>query len=185
MKKAIQLDNQVVELLNFKCPRCQLVFYDYKGCNSLTCANNSCKAIFCAICLKDCDDNAHPRGREAHGDLYDTDMFHTSTKQRRTRIIHDFLTQLRAKEEPFDLVPSVTNLLHKSGQLGHPGEDSGAGFGSNTRKVEPFFQAASQDLERMIRADRLSVLGDRGNDMRNHRISRGNISPRCTIPEYN
>jgi hypothetical protein len=37
----------------------------------------------------------------------------------------------------------------------------------------------------MIRADRLSVLGDRGNDMRNHRISRGNISPRCTIPEYN
>jgi hypothetical protein len=182
-EKAIQLYNQVVELLNLKCPRCQLAFYDYEGCNSLRCANNSCKASFCAICLKDCDDNAHPHVREAHGDLYDMDMFHTSTKQRQKRIIHDFLTQLRAKEEPFDLVQSVTNLLHKGGQLGHTREDSGAGFGSNIRKVEPFIQAASQDLERMIRADRLSVLGDRDNDMRNHGISRENISPRCTIPE--
>jgi hypothetical protein len=176
---AIQLYNQVVELLNLKCPRCKLAFYDYEGCNSLRCANNSCKASFCAICLKDCDNDAHPHVREAHGDLYDMDMFHATTKQRQKQIVVDFLKELRAKEEPFDLIQSVTNLLRKGD---HTAEDSGAGLGANTRKAELFIQAASQDLERMIGADRLSLLGD-DNGMRDHGISRDNISPRCTIPD--
>jgi hypothetical protein len=112
--------------------------------------------------------------------LFDKDMFHKSKTKREKQIVLDFLKQLRAREESFDLIQSVTNLLQKGG---HTGEDSGAAFGSSTRKTELFIQAASQDIERMIRADRLSVLGDRDNDMRNHGISRDNISPRCTIPE--
>ena len=87
------------------------------------------------------------------------------------------MEKLRANEESFELVQLVSNLLHKSG---HTGNDSA---GDGVGKIETFIQAASQDLEQMIRADRLSVLGDCDKSAQNFRSSRENISPRCIIQE--
>jgi hypothetical protein len=44
--------------LYLRCPRCAKEFDDYEGCNALACGN--CAARFCAVCLKDCGDDAHP-----------------------------------------------------------------------------------------------------------------------------
>lgn len=40
----------VEDYLVLRCPRCQCAWYDYTGCDALTCAN--CGAGFCALCLK-------------------------------------------------------------------------------------------------------------------------------------
>ena len=73
-EKAQILYLNLVESLNLQCPRCGLVFYDYEGCNALQCGNASCKASFCAICLKDCGSDAHGHVR-THGNLYDKTLF--------------------------------------------------------------------------------------------------------------
>lgn len=44
------------------CPYCKLVFYDFTGCLSLTCA--SCKKVFCGVCLK-----IHGSSLDAHADV--------------------------------------------------------------------------------------------------------------------
>ena len=44
--------------LNLRCPRCALVFVDYRHCNALTCSNAVCRAAFCAVCLEDCGADA-------------------------------------------------------------------------------------------------------------------------------
>jgi hypothetical protein len=52
-------------IINLRCPRCYTVFFDYSGCNSLTCSNDTCKCGFCAVCLKDCGNDAHAHIRES------------------------------------------------------------------------------------------------------------------------
>ena len=47
----------VENTLTLRCPRCKTAFIDYSGCAALTCG--ICKAGFCALCLKDCGNNAH------------------------------------------------------------------------------------------------------------------------------
>jgi hypothetical protein len=109
--------------------------------------------------------------------LFDKDMFHKSKTKREKESVLVFLENLRAKGESFELVQLVSNLLHKGG---HTDENSG---GDGVEKAETFIRVASQDLERMIRADRLSVLGDCNKSAPNFRISSEHISPRCIIQE--
>ena len=52
----IRLD-LIENVLTLRCPRCKTAFLDYTGCAALTCS--TCKAGFCAICLKDCGNDAH------------------------------------------------------------------------------------------------------------------------------
>ena len=37
------------DYLVLRCPRCQAAFYEYNGCDALTCGH--CAAGFCAFCL--------------------------------------------------------------------------------------------------------------------------------------
>ena len=57
-REAVRLRLEVVEnILTLRCPRCKNAFIDYADCAALECSN--CNAAFCALCLKDCGDNAH------------------------------------------------------------------------------------------------------------------------------
>ena len=47
----------VENILTLRCPRCKTAFIDYTGCIALTCGK--CHAGFCAVCLKDCGNDAH------------------------------------------------------------------------------------------------------------------------------
>jgi len=57
----VRARNDVAALLDPKCPRCQAVFDGFDGCAALYCRNCPCK--FCALCLKDCGDDAHQHVR--------------------------------------------------------------------------------------------------------------------------
>jgi hypothetical protein len=47
------------EILQMKCPRCRIAFYDFEGCLAISCSTCPCK--FCGWCFEDCGDNdAHP-----------------------------------------------------------------------------------------------------------------------------
>lgn len=46
-------------VLTTSCPRCRAAFVDFTGCMALTCSRPGCSCGFCAICLKDCDRDAH------------------------------------------------------------------------------------------------------------------------------
>ena len=57
-REAARLKLEVVEnVLTLRCPRCKNAFIDYTDCIALECSN--CNAAFCALCLKDCGDDAH------------------------------------------------------------------------------------------------------------------------------
>ena len=45
------MDMIVNDIMCLKCPQCKMVFFDFNGCCALTCANESCNANFCALCL--------------------------------------------------------------------------------------------------------------------------------------
>ena len=75
------------ERLNMKCPRCNMVFDDFDGCNALKCSNSACAAAFCAICLQDCGKDAHDHVRSAHGDLFDKGQFRQAKKEREERTL--------------------------------------------------------------------------------------------------
>jgi hypothetical protein len=178
-QKALQMYNSVVESINLTCPRCKMVFDDYEGCNALQCGNVSCSAKFCAICLKDCGQDAHPHVREKHGNLFDKAMFYKSREARATQTIADFLTDLRKKGETFEVIQLVENQLHKGGHLGDSHEAR-----ANNFEADRFVRSASADLERVIQSDRLSVLKDDDSGWKRSGISREHVSPRCLIPDY-
>ncbi|EGD79263.1 hypothetical protein PTSG_09987 [Salpingoeca rosetta] len=48
----------VENIFTLKCPRCSAAFVDFDGCFALTCAH--CKCGFCAWCLTDRGNDAHP-----------------------------------------------------------------------------------------------------------------------------
>jgi hypothetical protein len=69
--------------LKMCCPRCALVFVEYSGCNALTCPK--CAAGFCAVCLKDCGNDAHPhiKASAACGpDYFNRPLFDTEKRKR-------------------------------------------------------------------------------------------------------
>ena len=60
----------VEEDLTLHCPRCRGAFLDFNGCAALYCKDDGprkgCGISFCALCLKDCEGDAHAHVREAH-----------------------------------------------------------------------------------------------------------------------
>jgi len=60
-QRLVRARNDVAALLDPKCPRCQAVFDGFEGCAALYCRSCPCK--FCALCLKDCGNDAHQHVR--------------------------------------------------------------------------------------------------------------------------
>jgi serine/threonine protein kinase len=87
----------VNDILNLCCPRCKAVFVDFSGCFALTCSQ--CNCGFCAWCLTDCGDNAHPHvrscndnvmpGRNVYGDL---ELWKRTNSLRRRARVMQYLT---------------------------------------------------------------------------------------------
>ena len=171
-EEALQLFHSVSETLNLKCPRCELAFFDYNGCNALYCANEECSARFCAICLKDCGADAHPHVRQEHGNLFDKALFERTTKQRNARTIEDFLAQLEGSGKPFELIQLVRNHLERAGQIG------GGATDRSSSKPARFIQQATRELEAVIASDRLSILNE---TIGRHGIAASDLSPRAAI----
>ena len=84
----------VEELLNPHCPKCKMVFVDFRNCAALTCGAPHCGAHFCAWCQEECGDDAHghvarcpvkPPGADT---FYDTkDEFMAVQRQRQRELI--------------------------------------------------------------------------------------------------
>ncbi|CAK8998897.1 Probable serine/threonine-protein kinase DDB_G0275165 [Durusdinium trenchii] len=52
-------DRVIEDILNLQCPRCRTVFFDFRGCCALSCANPTCECQFCAWCFRDCGNNGN------------------------------------------------------------------------------------------------------------------------------
>lgn len=80
---ARRIFNELAEKINLKCPRCKAAFHDYDGCNALKCGAPGCNAGFCAICLKDCGNDAHQHIYTVHkGQIFDKGAFERSRIER-------------------------------------------------------------------------------------------------------
>ncbi len=102
------------QILLLRCPRCKRVFLDYSGCAALTC--DSCMCGFCACCLKDCGNNAHPHLAEGcaanpNGKDYFIQIaqFQQIHRARFEKEIRDYLSNLKPTDRAAVLV-----LLQKS-----------------------------------------------------------------------
>ena len=167
--KVNRIWEKLTDDLNLKCPRCNAVFHDYDGCNALTCS--SCRAAFCAVCLKDCGIDAHACAR-GHGDLFDKRLFEQAKKEREEKIISDMLQ--RNADEPYEVLEHLrkrsealiqgpaTTLKHNAGVL--------------------FVDRARRAIREEVSADRLSLLCD-DHIEEQWDLKSEDISPRCAIPE--
>jgi hypothetical protein len=175
-ERAVSLFNKLAESLNLKCPRCHKVFYDYSGCNALTCSNVDCKAAFCAVCLEDCGNNSHPHVRENHGNYFDKTAFETAKKEREVTTVKSFMSNIAT--EPYEVCQLVKNLYANSIQTSEL-------EGSNKQdRARSFVAEAKGNLIAAVRNDRLGVLKDPSDFTFNRRgLSRQHISPRCMIPD--
>lgn len=98
---------RLAEALNLRCPRCAAVFFDYDGCDALKC--QSCATAFCAICLKDCGNDAHPHVQQLHGRMHSSrDQFEAAHVERRAKIIAGALIIM---DEPDDVKIDVLLAL--------------------------------------------------------------------------
>ncbi|KAL7536603.1 hypothetical protein ACHAXR_008142 [Thalassiosira sp. AJA248-18] len=173
-EQARQIFNELAEKINLKCPRCQAAFHDYDGCNSLTCSIPSCKASFCAICLKDCGRDAHQHVQEVHGGLFDKGAFERS-KILRAQAHIAFLKD-KLSRESFELKQLVLNHIEKAKLT----EESGTSNAS--AKKAAFFEKTKASLLLATRNDRLSLLSNPEDYNRRKELSRDDISPRCAVP---
>ena len=174
--RARKLFNELAELLLMKCPRCKKAFYDYDGCNALTCV--SCAAGICAICLADCENDAHEHVRNLHGDLFDKKMFLTAREKRESETVQMFLSDLQDESEELRLM--VKNHAEKAGA--RSAEKLGQKDLHNY-KVDRFLNRLKTSLQSAIKSDRLSILQDgESQEWMRHGLSRTDISPRCAIP---
>jgi phage FluMu protein Com len=174
--KARVFFNELSELLNMKCPRCKQVFDDYSGCNALTCSNPSCRAKFCAVCLKDCQTDAHPHVRQAHGNLFDKSAFQNAKNAREKATLESFMSKLN--DEPFEVKQLVKNMYMQS----YGASASKSSDGRTTERL--FLDDAKEQLQQAVRSDRLGVLQDSDSkDFRRRGLEFDDISPRCMVPE--
>ena len=91
MAERLRLDI-IEKILTLRCPRCKLAFVDYEGSAALWCS--SCKAGFCAFCLKDCGDDAHAHVANCPENTYRSfyitqDQFNAHHSKRRQDRIND------------------------------------------------------------------------------------------------
>ncbi|KAL7518609.1 hypothetical protein ACHAWX_003421, partial [Stephanocyclus meneghinianus] len=174
-EKARQLFNDLAEKINLKCPRCNMAFHDYDGCNALKCGVPTCKAAFCAICLKDCGQDAHQHVQQTHNDLFDKNAFKRSKIHRAKT--HIELLKNKLSNEPFELKQLVLNHIEKAKLT----EDL-SGTTDKSSKVSSFYDLTKASLLHATRNDRLALLSNAEtyNGIKN--IVRDDISPRCVIP---
>jgi len=59
-RRALSTRQRIEQMMELHCPQCRHVFGAFDGCAALRCATANCGANFCAFCLADCGDNAHP-----------------------------------------------------------------------------------------------------------------------------
>ena len=177
-EKARELFNSLTEEINLKCPRCKTAFYDYDGCNALSCG--SCRASFCAICLKDCGADAHSHVTQFHGNLFDKGAFEKNKRERAQLLVGKCLASL--DHEPEALKMTLKNHIEKADLLlkGPPR------FNSHLL-VEDFITRAIGSVDKAANADRLSLLQcSSPHGIVRQGISLENISPRSHIPDdYN
>lgn len=90
----------VDDVLMLCCPRCHTAFVDHVGCIVLTCARPGCGCGFCAICLTDCDRDAHSHCAAEHGSHHPpAGMFERETRSRRLRELQSALDRCVAAED--------------------------------------------------------------------------------------
>jgi uncharacterized C2H2 Zn-finger protein len=171
--RARKLFLDLSERLNMQCPRCNMVFDDFEGCNALVCSNMTCRAAICAICLKDCGHDAHEHVRRSHGDLFDKSQFKRAKQEREGRTLCLFLDEI--KDEPFEVHQLVKVEFEKLSGASKSG-------GQTTHGAENFLISAKENLASAVKTDRLSVLSDAERRMGLNRIQHDDISPRCAIP---
>jgi len=84
----------VERILTLHCPKCDQAFVDFNGCWALTCARQGCGCAFCALCLKDCDNDAHAHVAGCAGDVFAGSIqeFHQRQKQRQRRMVEEYLS---------------------------------------------------------------------------------------------
>ena len=174
--QARKIFNDLTERLNLKCPRCQAVFNDHEGCNALKCCVPTCGAGFCAICLKDCGDDAHGH-IGTHGDMWGRAGFEASKYLRAKSEIETLMTSL--SHEPFELQQLVRNHIEKARIL----KDSASPPTSTASpKKAVFLREAKASLSLAVRLDRLALLSDPAEYDGRKRIDKSVVSPRCGIP---
>lgn len=180
--RAREIFNTISDEINLRCPRCKVVFHDYDGCNALSCAVSTCKAAFCAICLKDCGKDAHPHVLKEHGDYFDKKLFYEEKLLRTKRIINGVMEELKQRNDPFELIQLVQNHIDQA-KL-----SDGANDGTHREtqyKVSNFVNKARENLIQAVRDDRNSVLSNPETHQRsNQRYTEYDVSPRCAIPDF-
>ena len=169
--KAMSLFRDLCEQVNMKCPRCAMVFDDYDGCNALTCGNSKCGAGFCAVCLEDCQQDAHAHVANRHGSVFDKAAFEKAKKKREAATLAEFMKSIQ--DEPFE----VKELIKVNYDKCFP-ENLGTNL-ANEKDATWFLDKAKQSLVVTLRNDRLSIL----NNPDHQRFGPGDLSPRNSIPE--
>ena len=175
--RAREIFNEITDEINLRCPKCKMVFNDYDGCNALVCASQTCRAAFCAICLKDCGSDAHPHVLTQHGDYFDKASFYQSKAARTKSVVQDTLNKL--SHESFELKQLVRNHVDKAKLL----SDDGL-VDSRQKKSVQFLRNTRESLKLTMKNDRLGLLSNPqeyrpGRDV----IRERDISPRSAIPE--
>jgi hypothetical protein len=152
---------------NLKCPRCSMLFEGYNGCNAIRCRTSNCGAAFCAVCLEDCNTNAHAHVLSRHGSLDDREAVHRGKHARERAFIEEI------KDEPFE----VQELLRIKSEGALPNSSrTGGGLATDAAFVE----SGRQSVGKALRHGRTSLLkgiaGPQG-------LTIGDISPRNAIPK--
>ena len=110
---------QLMGLLNLKCPECEQVFVDFDGCFALVCSR--CQAGFCGWCLQACSRNAAQhhlhvqRCPLGNGKLYASLVdFNQHHRQRQREHVKLYLS-LMAPTVRNDVVHKARHQLHDLG----------------------------------------------------------------------
>mmetsp|Transcript_3022 Transcript_3022/g.8731 ORF Transcript_3022/g.8731 Transcript_3022/m.8731 type:complete len:1063 (+) Transcript_3022:1610-4798(+) len=178
--QARRLFNELTEKINLKCPRCKTVFNDYDGCNALSCGVPTCRAGFCAVCLKDCGSDAHKHIHDVHGSnsIFDKEAFKRNEALRVQALVDELKGTLSG--ESFELRQLVLNHIEKAKLT-----DDGSGAPNDEAKVARFLDKTKSDLMNATKKDRLALLSDPEDYNRRNGFDRNRISPRNSIPrEY-
>lgn len=115
----MHLRNIQENILNLRCPRCQLVFHSFDGCFALKCRN--CSAAFCAWCLQNCGGNAHQhvancKYRRSKDPLYGSILeFQECHRKRKARLVAHYLKKIPLPAEMMKLLheklrPHISDL---------------------------------------------------------------------------
>ena len=172
--RATKIFNLISEAINLRCPRCEMVFHDYDGCNALTCASPGCKAAFCAICLEDCGSDAHEHIRSHHGNLFDRQSFEASRKLRVENVVDEVMKEI--SNESFELKQLVRNHVDKANLISKSDQQG--------QRSQLFLEKTKKSLFLATKNDRLSLLNDPTSYRPERQVlTREDLSPRCSFPD--